>query len=255
MILDLKKLKDVYNNCREYLDNDFEEAAFSNDKELPPNGRLWELAFCDFLIRNNYSIVKATAYKNINRPDFCLENSKGNRIWVELVCPEAGERLAPEDCEIKTETYIIDRKKSWNTYIDTITGAIKKKNEQFIKFSECKKSDHKEGDMFLLGINVCNLGTDFEERGIMDLVLKGKDLPKITREGFLSTQEKIEVFKKIRDPKKSLELNVNLFNDTTYEYLEGVFCCYDVFPNINLNLDSLNFYTKDDGFSLEHYKE
>jgi len=88
-------IQEAYDKCKDYLDDDFAEQIRIPGKFI---SRLWELQLCSILLFFKMNLVRPPSSKTkLSRPDFCILDSSGKKIWIEAVCPDVGNVPKKED--------------------------------------------------------------------------------------------------------------------------------------------------------------
>lgn len=176
-------IQKAYNCCKEYLDDDFTETIRVENNFV---NRLWELQICLSFLYNGYTLVKPPKGKNkVSRPDFCVLDSNGNKIWVEAVSSNLGNVNPVPDKPVMVSGQIYSRQSNIRDEIELtapriINSVISKYKK---RTSYLSSIDFSADDKFIIAVNTYNI--NHREPGDMskELALYGMGLTHIKQNG------------------------------------------------------------------------
>ena len=211
-------IQDAYDKCKDFLDDDFNIQIKLPGKFI---SRLWELQLCSIFLFFNLDLVKPPQNKlKISRPDFCILDSKGNKIWVEAVCPDLGN--VPQKEEI-ISGLLYTRTGNIKDDLEIVTPRITSSlQSKYSKRESYNKSTYFNlGDKYVIAINTHHIS--HREAGEMpkELVLYGMGLQWIKQNGESGRYFHWTV-PKHKDDATSVDLEVALFFRKNFENLSAV---------------------------------
>ncbi len=211
-------IQEAYDKCKDYLDDDFHIQIRLPGKFV---SRIWELQLCSIFLYFNLNLVKPLqSKKRTSKPDFCILDYDGNKIWVEAVCPDLGNVPKKENM-ISGVVYTRhgNIKEDLEIVAPRITSSIQSK---FLKRESYNQSDDFSlNDKYIIAINTHHI--NHRETGEMpkELVLYGMGL-----QWFKQSGESGRYFHwtipKHKDNGTSIDLDVALFFRKEFKKLSSV---------------------------------
>jgi hypothetical protein len=200
-------IQDAYDKCKDYLDDDFNIQIKLPGKFI---SRLWELQLCSVFLLFNLKLIKPPLNKiKISRPDFCILDSCGNKIWIEAVCPDLGNVPKKEEM-ISGVLYTRDGKIQDDLELVSprITSSIQSKYSKRELYNQSKDFDL--NDKYIIAINTSHISHRETREMPIELVLYGMGLQWIKQSG-----ESGRYFHwttpKHKEDKTTIDLSVALF--------------------------------------------
>lgn len=211
-------IQEAYDKCKDYLDDDFHIQIKFPGKFI---SRLWELQLCSVFLFFKLNLVKPPLNKQkVSRPDFCILDSGGNKIWVEAVCPDLGNVPKKEEMisgviytrngNIKDDLVIVSPR---------ITSSIQSKYSKRKYYD--KSLDFDLNDRYIIAINTHHIS--HRETGEMpkELVLYGMGLQWIKQSGESGRHFHLTI-PKHKDDGVVVDLDVALFFRKEFKNLSAV---------------------------------
>jgi hypothetical protein len=213
-----KYIQEAYDKCKDYLDDDFHVQIKTPGKFI---SRLWELQICSVFLFYNLNLIKpVSSKKKISRPDFCIQDSDGNKIWIEAVCPDLGNVSKKEEM-ISGVIYARNGniKDDLESVSPRITSSIQSKYSKIVSYK--KSSDFNINDRYIIAINTHHIS--HRETGEMpkELVLYGMGLQWI-KKNHESGRYFHWTIPKHKDDGTTVDLDVALFFRKEFKNLSAV---------------------------------
>ncbi len=163
-----------------FLDDNFKEQIKIKGNFF---SRLWELQLCSILLHKGYELIPPPRNKKQSaRPDFCIKQIDGSKVWIEAVCPQQGPLGAKPEI---TPGQIYTRNS--NIFDELQLSApriISSTLAKFDKLDSYKRSpDFKDDDKFILAINTELINHHEPSDMAKELVLYGMGLTFIKQTG------------------------------------------------------------------------
>jgi|JI6StandDraft_1071083.scaffolds.fasta_scaffold08843_1 hypothetical protein len=211
-------IQEAYDKCKEYLDDDFHIQIKIPGKFI---SRLWELQLCSIFLFYNLNLVKPlSGKKKISRPDFCILDSDGNKIWIEAVCPDLGGVPKKEEM-ISGVMYTRhgNIKDDLDIVAPRITSSIQSKYSKRESYS--RSSDFNLSDKYVIAINTHHIS--HRETGEMpkELVFYGMGLQWI-KQNHESGRHFHWTIPKQKEDGTTIDLDVALFFRKEFKNLSAV---------------------------------
>ena len=190
--------------------------------------RLWELQLCTILISNDYKLVEPPRVKKaLARPDFCIEQEDGSKIWIEAVCPQLGP-LAPKPEIVPGQIYTRDSK-IFDELQSSAPRIISSTLAKYKKLDSYKKNpDFLSTDKFILALNTEMINHREPADMAKELVLYGMGLMYIKQTGESGRHFHNEILGNIRG--REVRVPTALFHRKEYEHISAVIssnCWFD----------------------------
>ncbi len=211
-------IQEAYDKCKDYLDDDFCLQIRLPGKFI---SRLWELQLCSVFLFFNLNLIKPPSGKNkISRPDFCIMDSNGDKIWIEATCPDLGNVPKKEEMvsgvmytrngNIQDDLEIVSPR---------ITSLIASKYSKRESYNE--SLDFNLNDKFIIAINTHHISHRESREMPKELVLYGIGLQWISQDGESGRHFHWTIPKYNKDG-SSIDLDVALFFRERFNNLSAV---------------------------------